>query len=144
MLSDFRQILALDISFKNRIPCLSLISPITNLRRPTCRSVTRWQDYLFNIGHLKILKICPKARIFPKLSLKYCLLLNEPSKCCQRCAKFWPNWRNFAQSGHTVTCVQTLALTSAIASWGNLRHARKIGQTQSPNSFYNCKIILQL
>ena len=38
------------------------------------------------------------AKIFPKLDLNFCQLLNEPSKDCQR--YFLQNWRSLAKSSY--------------------------------------------
>ena len=51
-----------------------------------------WPDGLiicFNIWPFTTLKICPIAKIFPKLGSNFCQLLNEPSKDCQRYLFFY-------------------------------------------------------
>ena len=51
-------------------------------------SVTRWLNYLIIISPFITLKIRPITRIFPKLCLTYCWLLNGPLKDSQSCSKF--------------------------------------------------------
>ena len=50
-------------------------------------SVTRWLNYFFIFWQFTTMKVCPIAKIFPKLGSKVCQSLNEPLKVDQNIPK---------------------------------------------------------
>ena len=43
-------------------------------------SVTRWLNYIFNVGPLTTMKISPIYKVFAQLVSKRCPIQNKPSK----------------------------------------------------------------
>ena len=51
-------------------------------------SVTRWLDYVTNFGHLLQWNLTQYHNLFAKVGSKFCQILEQPSKNCQRLLKF--------------------------------------------------------
>ena len=53
--------------------------------------MTRWLDYAFIIWTFKRMKICPKEKRIAKAGSQFSLIVNKPSKDCQKLFKFCQN-----------------------------------------------------
>ena len=73
-------------------------------------SVTKWLNYLLNIGPLTAIKNCSIGKNFAKVCTRFYPKLNKTSKICERL-------RIFCQSGEIWANLVTLAWTKIVTVW---------------------------
>ena len=93
--------------------------------------MTRWKIIFPIFGHLLQWKYAQWPHKIPKVGSKIGQILNKPSVNYQR---LWPNWRNFANSGHTegIKLVNQSILTT-IGRWVGKRWG--VNHRDSSNNF---------
>ena len=79
-------------------------------------SVTRWLDYLFQIGLLRSMKICPIAKQLCQYTLNFLPNTKLTFSKWQKCCNVVPQRPKFAKSGHAAIDknLVTLQLTNFI------------------------------
>ena len=73
-------------------------------------SVTKWLNYLLNIGPLTAIKNCSIGKNIAKVCSRFYPKLNKTSKICERL-------RIFCQSGEIWANLVTLAWTKIVTVW---------------------------
>ena len=94
---------------------LHYLSLLSSLHTVT-HSVTRLLYYFSIFGFLEKWKFAQNYKIFAKVGLLFCQILNSYSRYGQKLIKILPKWRIFTKSGHT-DCESKVFIHMQCAEW---------------------------